>query len=297
LQKAEIEFILQESEFDFAQAAGKPIVVEIKGYDLETLSELTRKVEKIASGIPGVREVMNDMGEPSPETKIEIDRKKAALYAISARDISLTVKAAMEGAVATTFKEAGREIDVRVRLEEKDRKELSQIGDLLVYSNALEIPVLLKEVATIKQGQGPSEIRRKDQIRTVIVTAGIDRGFKEKTVLAKLAKAIEGIGKPKDYTIDLAGKAREVRESFRRIAFAIALALILNYMIMAAQFESFLHPLIIIFTVPLALFGVAVALWFTGTALSVISLLGVLILGGNVVNNAIVLIDFINGKL
>ena len=295
LQKAEIEFVLQESEFDFAQAGGKPIVVEIKGYDLEELTKLARRIEKAALSIPGITEVLNDIGEPSPETKVEIDRRKGALFAISARDISLTMKAGIEGAVATTFKEAGREIDVRVRLEEKDRKDISQIGNLLVYSNALEVPVQLKEVGAIKQGYGPSEIRRKDQIRTVLVTAAIEKGFKEKNVLTKFSKELDALELPKDYTVDLTGKAKEVRESFRLIGFAIALALILNYMIMAAQFESFLHPLIIMFTVPLSLIGVALALLLTHTAISIISLLGVLILAGNVVNNAIVLMDFING--
>ena len=101
---------------------------------------------------------------------------------------------------------------------------------------------------------------------------------------------------PKDYTVNLVGKAREVRESFQRLMFAIALALLLTYMIMAAQFESFLYPFVIMMTVPLALIGVAVALWITGTAVSVISLLGILILAGTVVNNAIVLVDFINGE-
>ena len=294
IEKAEIEFVLQESEFDFAAAGGKPIVIEVKGYDLSTLTKLVRRVEKLVASIPGVTEVLNDFGEPSPETKVEIERKKAALYAISARDISMTAKAALEGAVATKYKEAGLEIDVRVRLKEKDRKNLRQVGDMLVYSNSLEVPVPLKEVAQIKQGYGPSEIRRKDQIRTITITGAILKGYKEKDILARLSHDLDAIDIPKDYTIDLTGKAKEVRESFRRIVFATALALILNYMIMAAQFESFLHPFIIMFTVPLALIGVAVALFVTNTALSVISLLGILILGGNVVNNAIVLIDFIN---
>lgn len=294
LQKAQIEFVLQESEFDFAQVGGKPIVIEVKGYELEKLNLLTREIEKTLRGIPGITEVLDDVGEPSPETKVEIDRKKAALYAISARDISLTAKAAIEGAVATTYKEAGREIDVRVKLQEKDRRALTQLDDLLVYSNSLEVPVPLKQVGSIEQGYGPSEIHRRDQIRTVTVTAAIEKGFQEKKVLARLSRDLGNLDLPKDYTIDLTGKAKEVRESFRRIAFAAILAVILNYMIMAAQFESFLHPLTIMFTVPLALIGVAVALLVTQTAISIISLLGILILAGTVVNNAIILIDFIN---
>ena len=296
LAKAQIEFVLQESEFDFAQTGGKPITVEIKGYELEELTRLTRQVHKTLASVRGVTEILNDIGEPSPETKVEIDRRKAALYAISARDISLTAKAAIEGAVATTFKEAGREIDVRVKLQESDRKKLTQVGELLVYSNSLEVPIPLKEVGEIKQGYGPSEIRRRDQTRTVTVTAAIEKGFKEKNVLNQVLRKLDSLEIPKDYTVDLTGKAREVQESFRRIVFAISLALILIYMIMAAQFESFAHPFIIMFTVPLGLIGVALALFLTNTSLSVISLLGVLVLAGTAVNNGIVLIDFINNS-
>lgn len=294
LAKAEIEYILQGSEFEFATGGTKPIEIEIKGYDLEKLTQLTAGVEKLLKETVGVTEILTDVGEPSPETKVEIDRRRAALYAISARDISLTARAGIEGAVATVFKEAGREIDVRVRLQEKDRKNIGSIGDLLVYSNALEVPVPLKEIGLIKQGYGPSEIRRKDQIRTVTVRAGIKKGHKEKVVLSAVERGLKRLDVPKDYSADLVGKARQIQESFRRLALAILLALILIYMIMAAQFESFLDPLIIMFTVPLAVIGVAFAHLLTFTPVSVISLLGCLILGGTVVNNAIVLVDFIN---
>ena len=112
----------------------------------------------------------------------------------------------------------------------------------------------------------------------------------------QVLRKLDSLEIPKDYTVDLTGKAREVQESFRRIVFAISLALILIYMIMAAQFESFAHPFIIMFTVPLGLIGVALALFLTNTYLSVISLLGVLVLAGTAVNNGIVLIDFINNS-
>lgn len=293
-QKAQVEYVLQESEFEFAAQGGKPITIEIKGYDLQTLSKLTRKIERLITSISGTTEIINDQGEPSPETKVEIDRKKAALYGISARDISLTAKAAIEGAIATKYKEEGREFDVRIRLREEDRKDIRKVGDLLVYSKVLEVPVPLKEVGTIKQGYGPSEIRRKDQIRTVMVTGQVAHGFKENSVLAKIESVLRSMEIPPDYTVDLVGKRQEVRESFRRLTFAIILALILVYMIMAAQFESFSHPFIVMIAVPLALIGVALALFVTGTALSIISLLGILMLAGTAVNNAIVLIDFIN---
>lgn len=294
LDKASIEYILQENEFSFAAAGGKPIVVEVKGYDLDILKSLVEEAEKRLASIPGVTEILDDVGERSPETKIEIDKKKASLYAISARDISLTAKAAIDGAVATKYKEAGREVDVRVKLREQDRKDMSLLRDLLVRSDSLEISVPVKAVAEIKSGFGPSEIKRKDQIRTVTISAAILKTYKEKDVLRRVADEIDKIDVPQNYTVRTLGKAEEVRDAFRRIAFATILALVLNYMIMAAQFESFVQPFIIMLTVPLAIIGVAIALLITGTSVSVISLLGILILAGTVVNNAIVLIDFIN---
>lgn len=297
LEKATIEYILQENEYEFAATGGgKPIAVEVKGYDLDVLKSLAAEVSARLQNIEGVREILDDIGESSPETKVEIDKKKASLYAISARDVSLTAKAAIDGAVATTFKEAGREIDVRVKLKQSDRHDLERLSNLLLFSDHLNVAVPLKAIANIKQGFGPSEIKRKDQIRTLMVTASIQKGFKEKDVLKKAAEVLSLIEHPNSYDIKLVGKAREVEESFRRIGLVIVLALVLNYMIMAGQFESFIQPLIVMFTVPLAVIGVALALLLTGTKVSVISLLGIMILAGTVVNNAIVLIDFINQR-
>ena len=121
--------------------------------------------------MPGVIDVDSDIGEKSPETKLEINKKRAALYGISAMDVSLTAKAAIEGVVATQFRELGREIDIRVRLSENDRENLENLNNLLLYSKTLEIHVPLKEIATIKPGVGPSEIRRLDQERTVTIAA------------------------------------------------------------------------------------------------------------------------------
>ncbi|OGW79613.1 MAG: hypothetical protein A3G33_07410 [Omnitrophica bacterium RIFCSPLOWO2_12_FULL_44_17] len=294
IEKAEIEYVLQESDFEFAAGGGKPVMIEVKGYDLGKLTTLSHRVEKMLREIPGTADVLSDLGAPSPETKVEIDRKRAALYAISARDVALTSKAAIEGTVATEYKEGGREIDVRVRLRLNDRQDVSKLGDMLVRSHSLEVPVMLKEIGTITQGFGPSEIRRKDQMRTITISAAVEKGFKEKDVLLQAQKAIDELELTQEYTVELVGKAREIKESFQRVNFATTLAIILNYMLMAAQFESFLHPFIIILTVPFSLFGVAMALWMSGTTINIIALLGVLILVGTGTNSAIVLIDFIN---
>lgn len=294
LKGAEVEFVAGESEFAFAAGGLKPIVIEIKGYDLKSLADLTKRTRKILSEIEGVVAIGDDLGKSSPETKIIIDKKKAALFGISARDISLTAKAAIEGVVPTKFKEEGREYDIRVRLREKDREDITAVGELFVRSNVIDAMVPIKEVAELKVGVGPSEIRRKDQQRTVMVSADILKSANRNEVLQTLDEKIALIELEEGYSVAPAGEAKEVQESFQKIVFALILAITLVYMIMAAQFESFIQPFIIMFTVPLSIFGVAIGLLITGKAVSVIVLLGIVMLGGVVVNNGIVLIEYIN---
>ncbi|MBI4970721.1 MAG: efflux RND transporter permease subunit, partial [Candidatus Omnitrophica bacterium] len=292
---AEIEYIAGESEFAFAAGGSKPISIEVKGYDLKILSELTDQVEKLLSQMDGVFGILDDLGKKSPETKIIIDKKKAALYGISARDISLTAKAAIEGLTPTKFKEEGREYDIRIKLREQDRNDLQALGSMLVKSNVIDAMIPLKDVAVLEVGEGPSEIRHKDQQRTVSITADITKGANRQEILKAIDYRLSEMKLSEGYSVSPAGEAKEVAESFQKIIFALILAITLVYMIMAAQFESFIQPFIIMFTVPLSIFGVAVLLFLTGKAVSVIVLLGIVMLGGVVVNNGIVLIEFING--
>ncbi|MDP3921467.1 MAG: efflux RND transporter permease subunit [Candidatus Omnitrophota bacterium] len=291
---ARVEFILQESEFAFAEGGTKPILVEVKGYDFMEMKQLVDGIKGKLGKIPGIVEIQDDMGETSPETKLNIDKKRAALYGISALDVSLIAKAAIEGVVATQYREGGKEYDVRVRLSERDRRNIHTLNDLLLYSQVLDALIPLKEVAEIVQGEGPSEIRRANQERTIVISADIVKDMKSKDVLTKVQDLLATLEISSDFQVVLSGKAREVKENFSKVIFAFVLSIILVYMIMASQFESFIQPLIIMFTVPLAFFGVSVALWITGTSMNVISMLGIVILGGIVVNNGIVLIEYIN---
>lgn len=296
LQEAEVEYILQESEFSAVGGGGKPVTVEIHGYDFKLLQQYLGKVEGILKELPGVYGIQNDFAKPSPETKVEIDRRKAALYGISVRDIALTVKTALEGAVATQFKEGGREYDIRVKLREEDRNDLLRLGELLVHSPVFDGEVPLSEVAKLIRGSGPSEIRRKNQARTITVAANLEQSQNKQSVLDTIAKRLNEVFSeiPEGYGIEIAGESLEVKESFTKIFFALALSIILVYMIMASQFESLMQPFVIMFTVPLSVFGVSVALSVSHTSLNAISLLGFILLGGVVINNGIVLIEYIN---
>jgi len=297
-ENAKVEFVLQESEFAVGTQAVKPILLEVKGYDFKVMEEFVNRLKSRLGGIPGIINIEDDIGEKSPETKLDINKRRAALFGISALDISLTAKAAIEGVVATQYREGGREFDVRVRLSEKDRSDIEGLGDLLLYSKILDVHVPMKELVVIERGQGPSEIKRSDQERTVTISADIEKSRQDKDVLADLQRFLSGLRVPddipEDFQVKLSGKAKEIKENFGGVVFAFVLAVMLVYMIMAAQFESFLQPLIIMITVPLSFGGAIVALKVTGNTLNVISLLGFVLLGGVVVANGIVLMEYIS---
>ncbi|MDD5084742.1 MAG: efflux RND transporter permease subunit [Candidatus Omnitrophica bacterium] len=297
LGQAQIEYIVQESEFQFmGGGGGKPVSIEIQGYDFKVLEDIVKRIRGMLTEIPGIFDVQDDRSKPHPETKVEIDRKKAALYGVSVEDISLTVKAAIDGAVATQFKEGGREFDIRVCLREEDRSNVLKLGDLLIRSAVLNAEIPLREVATVVQGEGPSEIKRFDQERTIIVSANTDADVNKRRLLEEVAMRLQAMRNeiPEGYSVEISGEAREIRESFQKVIFALVLSLVLVYMIMASQFESFMQPFVIMFTVPLSIIGAAFGLVVARQTLNVISMLGIIMLGGIVVNNGIVLIEYIN---
>ncbi|MDP6685880.1 MAG: efflux RND transporter permease subunit, partial [Candidatus Omnitrophota bacterium] len=304
LQAAEIEYVLQESVFKSALQGSAPIVIEVKGKDLDKIEKIALEVKEGLSKVQGIYGVRTSLTSPAPETKVNIIKDKAALYNLSTAVIAETAHTALKGVVATKFKEEGMEIDIRVRLRKEDREYLSHVRTLWIYS-PLNIEVPLSEVAYITHGMGPSEIKRLDQQRVVLVTANIAGRALDK-VINNINTLVEGIesnlvedfqglqGIEKDVTIDLSGESQQMNESFTSLGFALLLSIILVYMIMAAQFESLSQPFIIMFTLPLSMMGVLIALYITHTPISVVVMLGLIILGGIVVNNGIILIDSIN---
>ncbi len=293
-EDAEINYILSQSVvFSAFQEGSAPIVIEIKGQDFEKLDNTAKTVMREIGRIKGVYNVKSTMKEPAPETKIIVDKDKAALYNLSVHDIAQTAQVAIDGWVATKFKEEGREYDVRVRLKEADRKDFAAIRQLKVISrNGTEVPI--DEVTKLEMGRGPSEIQRIDKERTVLVYANIFRRNTDE-VIKEVGGIINRVDIPSGYPRPkLAGEQEQMKESFSSLVFALLLSVLLIYMIMAAQFESLWQPFLIMFTVPLSVIGVAMALFITGTTVNIVSILGFIILGGIVVDNGIVLIDCVN---
>ncbi|MDP8252787.1 MAG: efflux RND transporter permease subunit [Candidatus Kaelpia aquatica] len=293
LERAELAYILQETIFKAAMGGGKPVNVEIRGRDLDVLRSTSESLVLSLSDIAGLYDIKSDLMPPQPEVKINIMKQKAALYNLSVNTISLATNAAIRGYVASKYKEEGREYDIRTRLRDEDREDLSKIRRILIHS-PLGVEIPLADVAYLVRGVGPSEIKRLGQERTVLVSANVyKRSFNE--IANSVDSKISNMDIPEDYVVQLSGERKEMEESFKSLFFALLLSIILVYMIMAAQFESFWQPFVIIFSVPLAAIGITVALLLTHTTLNIVVFLGVIILGGIVVNNGIVLIDHING--
>jgi HAE1 family hydrophobic/amphiphilic exporter-1 len=221
-----------------------------------------------------------------PEVRLAVDRDRLASYGLRPADLSGTVEAYMRGSVATEFVAFDRKIPVVVRLPEDARRDPSTLDRLRVG----DVP--LRQLVRSTEQLGPAEVRRLDQNRYVPIYAdaagSVDEGVED------VQAALAGLPVPRGMRVEVAGENTEMRRSFRELAFAFALALLLVYMILAAQFESFLHPFTILLSVPLALVGALFALAATGSGLNTMSLIGVVILVGIVVNDAIVKVDFIN---
>ncbi len=292
LEGSRVEYVLQENVLAAGLAVQAPVTIELKGNDLKVLEKLTYEIESQLDKIKGIYGIKNNLSEPSPESKVFIDKDKASLYGLSVTDIAQTALIGLKGYIASKLKEKGEEFDIRVRLREQDRDDFDKLSRLEIQSPS-GIRVQLSSVATFGKGKGPSEIRRLNQERVVLVYANIyERPLKD--IIGDATDMLKRLEIPKGYFVKLAGESEEMKASFDSLRNAIIAAFLLVYMIMAALFESLWQPFIIMFTIPLSLIGVAWGLFITHTSVSGYVLMGMGILGGIVVNNAIVLIDCIN---
>ena len=269
-----------------------PIEVEIRGYNLRPLRQLSLEAEARMARLPGLVDVKSSLQAGHPELQISYKRDRLAAYGLSLRNVAELVRHKVQGKVATDFRQDERQIDVLVRLREEDRLGLDELRRLVINPNAA-VPIPLAAVADIRVNEGPSEIRRIDQQRAAVVTAniqGIDLGTASGLIHDELGKMDFPVG----FDFVISGQNEEMETSLQSLYFALVLAIFLVYVVMASQFESLVHPFIIMFTVPLALIGVVGALYLAQVALSVVVFIGLIMLAGIVVNNAIVLIDYIN---
>jgi len=282
---------VQEQSFTTMAGISSGIEIDITGYDLGIADSLTRQVLSAIETIPGLVDIKSSREPGKPEIQLIVDRQKAALYGLTPYQIGTALRTQIQGNAPSTFRLAGREYDILVRLTENQRNELLDILGMNIIGPTGPVP--LKNLISVRTGTGPIEIERKNNQRVVKITArnvGISAG----QLATKISRAIKPIPIPPGFNIQLSGSYQEMTSTFRDFALVLLIAIILVFVVMASQFESLRDPFIIMFTLPFAIIGVLWGLFLTRTPISIISLLGVLILIGIVVNNGIVYIDYTN---
>jgi HAE1 family hydrophobic/amphiphilic exporter-1 len=269
-----------------------PLQVEIAGYDLEQLELVSRAVVTEMSNDDRFADIRTTVENGNPEIQIVFDQERAAKLGLAVRDIADRVVASVRGEVATRYTWRDRKIDVLVRSVDTRQSSIDEIKRLIVNPES-ERPVTLEAVAKVDIARGPAEIRRVAQERVAIITANVAYGDLGAAADAT-GRILDRIPMPSGVSALVSGQSEEMQESFSSMQFALALAVFLVYLVMASQFESLVHPFVILFTIPLALVGAVLALFVTGTTINIVALIGVIMLAGIVVNNAIVLVDLIN---
>jgi HAE1 family hydrophobic/amphiphilic exporter-1 len=233
-----------------------PLEVEFAGYDLEQLSRVSEVLRGQLLADPRYSEVRTTLTPGHPEIQVTFDQERAAALGLDTAVLADRVSRSVQGSVATRYRVGDREIDVLVRASAEARENLDAISNLIVNPEAGE-PVRLSSVADVVLRNGPSEIRRADQVRTIVVSANIANGNLG-TAQEELRGIINHLRIPPNVSVTLAGQSEEMEVSFRSLQFALALAIFLVYLVMASQFESLVHPFVILFTIPLAAIGAIV---------------------------------------
>ncbi len=283
-------------DFDFQRPAlfsfDSPLEVEISGFDLERLNSVSEALVERMQGSGRFADVRTSIEPGNPEIQISFDHERAANLGLAVRDIADEVVGNVRGNVATRYSFRDRKIDVLVRSVDTRAASVEEIRRLIVNPGSAR-PVTLDAVANITVAIGPAEIRRLDQSRVALVSANLAYGDLGAAV-QELEQLIREIPRPAGVSAVVSGQNEEMQRSMSSMQFTLILAIFLVYLVMASQFESLVHPFVILFTVPLALVGAILALYLTGTTINVVAFIGIIMLAGIVVNNAIVLVDLIN---
>jgi len=275
-----------------AMRGGERIQIEVRGHEMQTADALAQRVRELVEGVEGVTDAQVSRESGTPEEIVLIDRQKAADLKLTVSQIADTLQTALSGTRASDYREGGNEYRILVKLKDAERLSLSEILDLTLTNADGEL-VILRNVVRLQPRSGPVIIERKDQERIVTVSAEIsDRDMG--SVIADIREGLRSIPVPRDFAIGLGGEYEEQQKAFAELLLSLVLALVLVYMVMACQFESLRDPFVVMFSVPMAAIGVVLMLFLTDTTFNVQSFIGCIMLGGIVVNNAILLVDHTN---
>jgi HAE1 family hydrophobic/amphiphilic exporter-1 len=273
-------------------ALSTPLEVVISGYDLDRLRAGAEQVRLRMQADPRFADVKSTIEAGNPEIQIVFDQERASQLGLVVRDIADRVVNSVRGEVATRYTMRDKKIDVLVRSVDTRASSIEEVRNLIVNPGS-DYPVPLSAVADVQLAVGPAEIRRSGQERVAVVSANLASGDLGSAVEA-LKQIVAEIEVPVGTTAFLSGQSEEMRDSFRSMQFVLLLAIFLVYLVMASQFESLVHPFVILLTIPLAITGAVWALWLTGTTVNVVAYIGLIMLAGIVVNQSIVLIDAVN---
>lgn len=268
------------------------VVVELYSHDIVKGEEIATQIGAMMENIPGMVDVDLSFSDPQPEYQIVIDREKIASMGLNIAQIAQIIETSVKGKIASLYRENGEEYNVYVQLDREFRQSRIDLESIFIKSSSgAQIP--LSAIASIEDGESMVTITRQDQSRMLSISANVT-GRNLGEVTQDLETELASLSLPADFRYNISGAAEDMQETAGSFILAILVAILLVYMVMASQFESLLDPFIILFTIPLALIGVAIALFITGTTLNMTSLIGCMVLVGIVVNNGIVLIDYIN---
>jgi HAE1 family hydrophobic/amphiphilic exporter-1 len=265
--------------------------IQILGHDLNTAGQIAMDLKTMLDSTPGIADSRLQQDQGRPELSVRVDRDKAALLGLTVTGVANTIRTNVAGTQAAMFREAGNEYPIVVRLRQSDREELSEVGDVLLSNSAGQV-LPAKNIMVIDRNTGPTSIERTNQERVQRVSAETEVTLSE--AVAAVQARMGEINVPKDFAVGFGSEVEEQAKSFRELQMVLILAIVLVYTVMASQYESLRDPFIIIFSIPLAAIGVVAALMITKTPFSMQAYIGVIMLAGIVVSNAILLVDYTN---
>jgi HAE1 family hydrophobic/amphiphilic exporter-1 len=275
-------------------SSGKPVSIKVFGKDFEVINDICKRIVASIENVEGLRDIEISLSKGRPELHFKIVRDKAIRYGLTAFQVENAIQASTLGQVATRFRTGGEEIDVRVRLAGDSRNSIDELRKIPIKTPTGSL-IPLEQICDFTEDIGPTIISRDNQYRLATVDANTaDRDLN--SIVKDVKEKISGINRtlPSGYFVEFGGEFEDMKDAFITLTQALLVAILLVFMVMAAQFESLTHPFVIMFTMPLAVVGAVWAFIVTGTTLSIVTFIGVIILSGIVVNNGIVLVDYVN---
>jgi HAE1 family hydrophobic/amphiphilic exporter-1 len=286
----EVNFTREETALQTTLGTSEsPFALEISGKDYAELEKILNESKTILEKNPGLYNLTTSLDEGTPEVEVEIDRFRTSYYSVTVDNVISQIKSYLAGASAGTFEKDGELKDITIKLGDIS---LSQLKDLMITAGSVKVP--LSELATIKTIVSPREITRRNQSRTCYIYAMVRPDIPFDRIIKESQASLESVALPVDYKMEFTGEELKRKESMSNLTFALILSLVLVFMVLAAQFESIIQPLVIMLTIPLAGVGTVLTFLILGKTLNMMAYIGIIMLGGIAVNNAIILIDRIN---